>query len=186
MRFLRVYVHENGGSMPLEALSAKARLMVPVGAIDEQVRVADAVLADLLLDARGQARGEVAAREIEILVEHRERAALLRELDRGEVGAVAHELGDLRGHVARVCGVVAQAQHASASPRPVKPRPTRRLAIASRAALERPRRHVEHVVEHAHATATTSPNASKSNARGPRNGRFTKRVRSIDPRQQQP
>src|SRR5688572_21893164 len=33
MRFFLVYVHENGGSMPLEALSAKARLMVPVGAI---------------------------------------------------------------------------------------------------------------------------------------------------------
>src|SRR6185295_6669946 len=36
MRFLRVYVHENGGSIPLEALSAKARLMVPVGAIDSR------------------------------------------------------------------------------------------------------------------------------------------------------
>src|SRR5215831_4346359 len=36
MRFLRVYVHENGGSMPFEALSAKARLIVPVGAIDSR------------------------------------------------------------------------------------------------------------------------------------------------------
>ncbi len=34
MRFLRVYVQEKGGSMPLEALSAKASEMVPVGAMD--------------------------------------------------------------------------------------------------------------------------------------------------------
>src|SRR3970282_1827322 len=36
MRFLREYIQENGGSMPLEALSANARLMVPVGAIDSR------------------------------------------------------------------------------------------------------------------------------------------------------
>src|SRR4051812_41556815 len=36
MRFLSVYDHENGGSMPLLALSANARLMVPVGAIDNR------------------------------------------------------------------------------------------------------------------------------------------------------
>ena len=36
MRFLRMYVHENGGSMPLLALSAKASEMVPVGAIDSR------------------------------------------------------------------------------------------------------------------------------------------------------
>ncbi|EWS62342.1 hypothetical protein Y695_04431 [Hydrogenophaga sp. T4] len=35
-RFLRRYIQENGGSMPLEALSAKARLTVPVGAIDSR------------------------------------------------------------------------------------------------------------------------------------------------------
>ena len=47
--------------MPFEALSAKASEMVPVGAIDKQVRVAQAVLADLVLDVGRQARGEVAA-----------------------------------------------------------------------------------------------------------------------------
>src|SRR3990172_3115700 len=36
MRFLRVYTQENGGSIPFEALSAKARLMVPVGAIESR------------------------------------------------------------------------------------------------------------------------------------------------------
>ena len=36
MRFLRVYVQENGGSMPLEALSAKASEIVPVGAMDSR------------------------------------------------------------------------------------------------------------------------------------------------------
>jgi hypothetical protein len=35
-RFLRRYIQENGGSMPLEALSAKARLTVPVGAMDSR------------------------------------------------------------------------------------------------------------------------------------------------------
>ena len=35
-RLRRLYIQENGGSMPLEALSAKARLTVPVGAIDSR------------------------------------------------------------------------------------------------------------------------------------------------------
>ncbi len=42
----------------------------------EQVRVADAVLADLLLDLRRQARGEVAAGQVQVGVEQREGAAL--------------------------------------------------------------------------------------------------------------
>ncbi|MNL62071.1 hypothetical protein D3C87_1860580 [compost metagenome] len=33
---MRLYIHEKGGSMPLEALSAKARLTVPVGAMDSR------------------------------------------------------------------------------------------------------------------------------------------------------
>ena len=36
MRFLRVYVQLNAGSIPLLALSANARLIVPVGAIDSR------------------------------------------------------------------------------------------------------------------------------------------------------
>src|SRR3989344_3773798 len=35
-RFFRLYIQEKGGSMPLEALSAKARLTVPVGAMESK------------------------------------------------------------------------------------------------------------------------------------------------------
>jgi hypothetical protein len=52
----------------------------------------------LLLDLGRQARGEVAAGQVEVGVEQREGAALLGQFDRGQVGAVAHDFGDARGH----------------------------------------------------------------------------------------
>ncbi len=119
------------------------------GSDREQVRIADAVLANALLDVRGQARGEVAAREVEVLVEHREGATLARNIDRGRIGAVAHDLADLRGHGARALGVVAQAQHRKrvAQARiPESHAPLRaRFGVLLR---ERPRRGFEDVVEH--------------------------------------
>ena len=137
--------------MPLDALSAKARLMVPVGAIDSRCELRMPCLRIASLIAVRQARGEVAARKIEVLVEHRERAALLRELDRCAVGAVAHELGDLRGRRARRIRVVAQAQHreriAQAGEAQADAALGHRLLVLL---LQRPGRHVEHVVEHAH------------------------------------
>ena len=108
------------------------------------------MLADLVLDVGRQARGEVAAGEVQLGVEQREGATLLGKVDRGEVGGVAHVLGDAGGHGAGFGAIVAQAQHAQ------------RVAEAGEAeadaalvggffllAIERPGGHVEHVVEHA-------------------------------------
>ena len=117
----------------------------------QQVRVAQAVLLDELLDRRRQARGEARAREIEVGVEERERAALARELDGTAIGGVAHGLGNRGGHAARFVAVVAQPQH------------DERVAQAGEAKTDAPLRHrfgallhewprgrLEHVVEHAH------------------------------------
>ena len=105
MRFLRVYVHENGGSMPLEALSAKARLMVPVGAIESRCELRMPCCRICSLISAGRREAKLPPREVEIGVEHRERAALLRELDRGSIRAVAHRLARFSRAIARASAV---------------------------------------------------------------------------------
>ncbi len=59
MRFLRVYDHENGGSMPLLALSAKARLIVPVGAIDSRCELRRPCARTLSFNAGGRREANV-------------------------------------------------------------------------------------------------------------------------------
>src|SRR6185312_3910172 len=86
MRFLRVYTQENGGSMPLEALSAKARLIVPVGAHalrDARGRLPclGAVVLEPEHDERVAQAGEAQA---DAALRHR-LAALLLERPRGDV-----------------------------------------------------------------------------------------------------
>ena len=116
----------------------------------QQVRVAQAVLADFGLDFGRQARGEVAAREVELGVEQREGAALLGQFDRGEVGGVAHVFGDARGHRRGFRTVVAQAQHAQRVAQAGEAEADAALVGGFLAlAVERPGGHVEHVVEHA-------------------------------------
>ena len=162
--------------------------MVPVGAIDEQVRVAQAVRADALLQRLRQARGEVAAAEVQVGIEERERAALARQLDRRVVGGVAHRLGDAAPPSrARRRAVVAQAEHhqrvAEAGEAEADAALVVRLGLLLR---QRPDGDVEHVVEHAHGDRATSAKAAASKLASAANGARTKRVRSIEPRQQQP
>jgi hypothetical protein len=151
------------------------------------VRVAQAVLADFGLDVGRQARGEVAAGQVELGVEQREGAAFLGQFDRVQVGGVAHEFGDAGGHGAGFRLVVAQAQHGQ------------RVAQAGEAeadaalvggflllALERPVGGVEHVVEHAGGDADDFGKASKVELGLLGEGCLTNSVRLIEPRQQQP
>jgi len=78
--------------MPFDALSAKARLIVPVGAIESRCELRNAVLADLRFQLRGQAGGEARPREIHVGAEQRKGAAFLRELHGGPIGGVAQWL----------------------------------------------------------------------------------------------
>jgi len=136
--------------MPFEALSAKGQRDRPGGRDRQQVRIAQAVLADLGLDLGRQARGEVAAGEVEFGVEEREGAALLRQIDRGEVGGVAHEFGDARAHRGRFGPVVAQAQHAQRVAETGEAKADAPLVGGLLALpVERPGGDVENVVEHA-------------------------------------
>ncbi len=120
----------------------------------QQMRVADALGAEALLQRRGQARREAASGQVEVGVEQRERAALGRQIDRRVVGRVAHRLCDLRRLRARGLAVVAQAEHhqciAQAREAQADAAFAHRFVMLLR---QRPHRHVEHVVEHAHGGA---------------------------------
>ncbi len=116
----------------------------------QQVRVADAVLADLLLDLGRQPGGEVAAGQVEVGVEEREGAALPGQFDGGEVGAVAHEGRDLGGLGARFLRVVAQPEHDEGVAEAGVTEPDAALGIGLGLLLrQRPVGGVEHVVQHA-------------------------------------
>ncbi len=94
--------------MPFEALSAKARLMVPVGAMDKQVAVAKAIPGDLGADVVGQASCHAGVEEF-VRIEEREAALLAGQRHRGAVGGVAQAAGEAGGGVATLGAVVAQA-----------------------------------------------------------------------------
>ena len=120
----------------------------------QQMRVAQAVRADALLQRRGQARRERAALQQQVGVEEREGPAL-RGQPRGRlVGGVAHRLRNARRHRARLVAVVAQVQHHERVAQAGEPEAdtplVHRLLLLPR---QRPRGDVEHVVEHAHGDA---------------------------------
>ncbi len=117
----------------------------------QQVRIAEAVLLDERLYLFRQAGRKAGARKEQVGVEKRKSAALLRQIDRGLVRLVAHRRRDFLGHGARLGRVVAQAQHRERIAQPRKaqadaPLCHRFLALL----LERPGRHLEHVVEHSY------------------------------------
>ena len=120
----------------------------------QQVRVAQAVRADAVLQRLRQARREGAAGQVQIGIEQRERAALQRQIDRGVVGAVAHAFGDAPRHRPRRLAVVAQVQHHQRIAQTGEAQADAPLVARFLVLLrQRPHRHVEHVVEHAHGGA---------------------------------
>ena len=137
--------------MPLEALSAKARLTVPVGAIDSRWLLRMPCLRMAAFSGSSQAAGEGAIFQVLRGVEGREHALFPAELDRSGVGRVAHAARDAHGHVAARFLVVAQAQHgqriAHAGEAHADAALGRRFGLLLR---QRPERQVEHVVERAH------------------------------------
>ena len=92
--------------MPLVALSAKARLMVPVGAIDSRCELRRPCCADAVLASpAGRREAKLLPRQVQVGVEQREGAALARQLDRGLVGASRITSEMLRAPCARGLGV---------------------------------------------------------------------------------
>ena len=143
--------------------------MVPVGAIDSRCELRMPCLRISLLMLCRQPRGEAAAGQVEVGVEQRERAALLRELDRRARRRASRMASEMRARHARAprrCRScrrehdqrVAQAGEAEAD-----------AALGHRflvLLLERPGGDVEHVVEHADRRLDDlARSASKSNAR---------------------
>ncbi len=116
----------------------------------QQVRVAQALRAHLVLQRGRQARGERAARQVEVGVEQRERAALQREIGRRVVGGVAHRLRDALRLVARGGRVVAQVQHHQRVAQPGEAEPDAPLRVRlGELGRQRPHGDVQHVVQHA-------------------------------------
>ena len=106
------------------------------------------------------------------------------------VGGVAHHLARCaRAMRARLGAVVAQAQHHQRVAQAGEAQADAALVRAPRACCcgSGHTRHVEHVVEHAHGHCAP-PRRSRPRRRraSASKGRCTKRVRSIEPRQQQP
>ena len=136
--------------MPLLALSAKARLMVPVGALDSRCELRSPCWRMRSQRLR-QARREIAGAEVQVGIEQRERPALARQLHRRGVGRVAQRLGDAPCALARGVTVVVQPQHhqriAQAGEAQADAALVPRLLGLLR---QRPHGGVEHVVQHAH------------------------------------
>ena len=154
----------------------------------QQMRIADTVLADGFLQLVGQARGEIAARKVKVLVEHREWATFLRKLHGRRVGAVTHIFGNLRRHRPRGLGVIAKSEHGKriTQPREAESHATLRFRLRI-LGFQRPWRDVEHVVEHADRTRRPRGRTIRNRIRRlPRTAAARNSVRSIDPRQQQP
>ncbi len=117
----------------------------------QQVRVADAVRADALLQRRRQARREAPARQVQVGVEQRECAALGGQVGRGRVRRIAQDLGDAPRLRARRLAVIAQAEHDQRVAQPGEAQPDAALGLRLGLLLrQRPDGDVEHVVEHAH------------------------------------
>ena len=154
--------------MPLEALSAKARLMVPVGAIDSRwlflmpwVRIC---FAQGIRQPLGEPAGQVLFR-----IEQREGPLLLGEPHRGGVGRVAHALRHPRREGPGGVRVVAQPQHHQGVSQPQEPQPDAALVLRLGPLLrQRPVGRLQHVVEHSHGHADHGLEQTPVEARGGR------------------
>ena len=110
--------------------------------------VADAVLADALTDLLRQTLGEPGL-EILVRIDSRRHPFLLRQLDRGPVGLIAHPLRNDDGELASLVRVVPQPQHDERITEPGEPETDATLAPGLVLLLrQRPVRDVENVVEH--------------------------------------
>ena len=116
----------------------------------QQVRIAQALAADLVAQVLRQARRKRGPRQVQVGVEQREGTALGGQIGAGVVGRVAHRRRDVGGHGAGRLGVVAQAQHHQRIAQPGEAQAD--TALGHRFGLllrQRPDGDVEHVVEHA-------------------------------------
>ena len=146
----------------------------------QRVAVADAVRADRRLDGVGQARREARRGEVLLRVEQRERALVLGDLDGGHVRGVAHLLGDAGGHRASFRAVVAQVELDQRVAEPGEAQPHAALVHRLLPLLrQRPRGHVEDVVEHPHADRDGGGEAGEIEARAGRE-RILHEARQVD------
>ena len=108
------------------------------------------MFADLGLDLVGQARGKVAARQVQLGVEQRESAAFLGQFDRGQIRGVTHVLGDFGGHGQRFLRVVTQLEHVQGIAQARETEADTALVHGFLLLVgERPVGGIEHVVQHA-------------------------------------
>ena len=138
--------------MPLDTLSANSEI-VPVGAIEVEKPVADAVRGDRCADVVGKAR-DVRPLEIGVGIEQRKRALLLSELRRCAVRLVAHDLKpafDQRETFGRAVARAAEDQRIR-EPGDAEPDPALGLGFGC-LRLQRKTRDVDHVIEEAHRDA---------------------------------
>jgi hypothetical protein len=116
----------------------------------QQVRVAQAVLADLVLDVGGRREAKLPPDRYRSALNSGKAPRSRASSDRGQVGTVAHELGDLASPCRARRGVVAQAEHDQRVAQAGEAQAHAALGLRFGVLLrERPVGGVEHVVEHA-------------------------------------
>ena len=121
------------------------------GGDGQQVAVADAVLADGVLNVLRQAAGEGALAQVLGGVKAGESAFFLGQFDGGAVGGVSHGFGDAGGHLAAFVAVIAQAQHGQRVAQARKAHANAALGGGFGALLlQRPEGDIQHVVQRAH------------------------------------
>ena len=117
----------------------------------QQMAVAHAVRGDFFRELGRQPRRKPRRGEILFGVEQRERAFFLRNRVGCRVRFIAHEFGDRSTHAPRLLGIVFEPEHDQRVAEPGEPEPDAALGARFGVLLrQRPHRHVEHVVEHAH------------------------------------
>jgi hypothetical protein len=113
------------------------------------------VLAYLVLDLFRQARGETGRGQVLVGIQQRERAAFDGQIHRSEIRLVAHDARDVGGEGARLVGVVAQTQHHQRVTQPGETQPYAPFVLRFQLLFgQRPRGHIQHVVQHAHRDRT--------------------------------
>ena len=117
----------------------------------QQMAVANAVLANGVLNVLRQAAGKRAGGQVALGIELGKGAFFLRQGNRGAVGRVTHTLGNLRRHGAAFGCVVAQAQHGQGIAHAGEAHANTALGGRLRTLLlQGPVGHIQHVVQRAH------------------------------------
>ena len=183
MRSRRRYCHAWAGSMPVEQLSKKAMLTLPVGANETRWLFLRPCrrMAACTAGGRWPSGPGLQIRSWRIGGKH---AAFSRQPGRRQIGLVADAASDPRGEHARGRRAIVQPQHQQRIPKPGQSHADTALGLGlGRLFRQRPAGQVQHVVQQAHLYPHASSQLAEIEAgRSVRAERIAHEARHIDRR----